>query len=373
MGSLASPLGTQEPPPPPPEMVPFSGYLIKAPARFRPGSKWRRRFFRLVNTQLFYLVREDSDRPKGIIDLRGCSIKAFRLKAGTPSAKRSKTPYQVRIHTRRLIYKLCAESEMDAREWCSAMVNNIECADVPPPPPPPQGGLRRVSMIDTNVGVTGQTEEEAARAARTYYAVLGVEPSSKFSIIRKEYYKLAKNFHPDKNPDADPKAFAEINKAFQTLKDPSLRREYDLCERIKTALRRGVLADVHGDDGTVMQVALVIDADHKNFFYQDASFGTVMREGYQKVEVRFIQEVAAGLDGFDEELEQVRCPEGKEGRMLTLLGAKLINGKKWGAVHIELDTDEARDEMLDGLRVLRCLHSVLFQQKLDKNLEDGKR
>lgn len=60
------------------------------------------------------------------------------------------------------------------------------------------------------------------------YEILGVDPKAKPSTLRNAYRKLAREFHPDINPD--PKAherMAEINAAFETLNDPFRRQQYD--------------------------------------------------------------------------------------------------------------------------------------------------
>jgi curved DNA-binding protein CbpA len=65
---------------------------------------------------------------------------------------------------------------------------------------------------------------------RDYYADLGIEPSSSPEEISRAYRQLARQYHPDVNPnndDAD-KHFKEINEAYQVLSDPEKRAEYDL-------------------------------------------------------------------------------------------------------------------------------------------------
>ena len=67
--------------------------------------------------------------------------------------------------------------------------------------------------------------------ARTsdYYKVLGVEKKASQDEIKKAYRKLARRYHPDRNPD-DPKAeerFKEISEAYDVLGDPDKRKKYD--------------------------------------------------------------------------------------------------------------------------------------------------
>lgn len=63
---------------------------------------------------------------------------------------------------------------------------------------------------------------------KDYYAVLGVTPETPEQEMKRAFRKLARQYHPDvsKLPDAE-KRFKEINEAWEVLKDPAKRAEYD--------------------------------------------------------------------------------------------------------------------------------------------------
>ena len=62
-----------------------------------------------------------------------------------------------------------------------------------------------------------------------YYKTLGVDRNSSIDEIKKAYYKQLKKYHPDvyKGDDAQEKT-AYLNKIYSTLKNNSLRQQYDL-------------------------------------------------------------------------------------------------------------------------------------------------
>ena len=62
-----------------------------------------------------------------------------------------------------------------------------------------------------------------------YYKILGVGKNASDEEIKKAYRKLARQYHPDRNP-GDKKAeerFKEISQAHDVLGDPDKRKEYD--------------------------------------------------------------------------------------------------------------------------------------------------
>jgi molecular chaperone DnaJ len=64
---------------------------------------------------------------------------------------------------------------------------------------------------------------------KDFYKVLGVAKDVSDAELKKVYRKLARQYHPDSNPN-DPKAearFKEISEAFSVLSDAEQRKEYD--------------------------------------------------------------------------------------------------------------------------------------------------
>jgi molecular chaperone DnaJ len=69
--------------------------------------------------------------------------------------------------------------------------------------------------------------------AKDFYRILGVSEKAGAEEIKKAYRRLAKQYHPDANPNnpAAAERFKEISEAHTVLSDPEKRKQYDLMRR----------------------------------------------------------------------------------------------------------------------------------------------
>jgi molecular chaperone DnaJ len=66
-------------------------------------------------------------------------------------------------------------------------------------------------------------------AVRDLYEILGVGRDASGEDIKKAYRRLAREYHPDVNPDpAAEERFKEVSAAYEILSDPQKRQQYDL-------------------------------------------------------------------------------------------------------------------------------------------------
>src|SRR3954447_16463939 len=65
--------------------------------------------------------------------------------------------------------------------------------------------------------------------AKDYYGILGVSRDASDDDIKRAYRKLARQYHPDVNPDPEAhEKFKDINAAYEVLSDDKKRQIVDL-------------------------------------------------------------------------------------------------------------------------------------------------
>ncbi len=65
---------------------------------------------------------------------------------------------------------------------------------------------------------------------KDYYKILGVERDASQEDIKRAFRRLAREHHPDTHRGSEEK-FKEINEAYEVLRDPEKRKQYDLLGR----------------------------------------------------------------------------------------------------------------------------------------------
>jgi curved DNA-binding protein len=73
------------------------------------------------------------------------------------------------------------------------------------------------------------------QAAVNYYDLFQINPRAELETIERIYRLLAARYHPDNQNTGDPERFRVLSEAYQVLRDPSQRKEYDRQFEIQPA------------------------------------------------------------------------------------------------------------------------------------------
>ncbi|GBG28931.1 DnaJ family protein [Hondaea fermentalgiana] len=390
---------SQKPQPKERSMLSLQGYMYKSPPESKRFSRWRNRLFVLAGPILSYIKSGHTSR---MILLKGAKAELVELRASKLSKK---GPYEIRVQCEnaKRVYRLRQRSRAKALEWFVAILNNIRVADEQQDATVLER-KRRERAAARNRSSGWQHELEPSRVGEdialvpeqgedinAHYKALDLEPTSSGAVIKKRYRELAREYHPDKNKaGTDVTRFTVIANAFETLSDKESRKSYDLCERIKSLLRKGIVLTMHEANEVPYQVVMFADAEFRNLYWQDPYDGSVLAEGYNYVELRFVEAVLAGshlkyqrkvefLDNLLTRVDPFVCPPGKDDYCLSLVGARL--GCTLGlkepnmtyCINLQCSSKQAREDLVDGLRTLRCRFSERFKQQLEKIDEENLR
>ncbi|GBG28420.1 DnaJ family protein [Hondaea fermentalgiana] len=376
--------------------------------------KWKKRYFRLTNKMLICFKDQYSQTPKQILSLEKIEVETDLNKIGKTPTKFAMLVYE--MGRSKDGFRICASDYRTILSWFHMIVHNALCSQnqlSPQPPRDPRPVDPAASRKKSEESERPKMPEQPPPKAEdfypqyvlpaTHYDIIGVQPTAERKEIRKQFYKLAACYHPDKNPDADPAEFAMLSQAYTVLYDEQLRAKYDLGERICEVLRRGFDCVMYTptkyiikDDVKIpseiasRRITLFTDGELTNFFYQPATkdeFLPLKPELANSFESRFIEYIIYGRNHrvirqtflnpiVRERREAASLPEDADEDAIAEFEAKVLRevdryvvfkGKKLQSeVYLELDSPEVCKDLIDGLRIIRCEKSVLFAQRLEK-------
>ena len=91
---------------------------------------------------------------------------------------------------------------------------------------------------------------------KTHYEILGVSSDETIPNIKKQYYRLAKRYHPDKHSGDKQKSeqFKQLSEAYSTLSNPKKRYIYDLKISINATREWTNFLDIQFSDEEILWI-----------------------------------------------------------------------------------------------------------------------
>lgn len=156
-----------------------------------------------------------------------------------------------------------------------------------------------------------------------YYNILGVNHQSSEKEIKKAYYKLSFEYHPDRNKEVDPQKFKSITEAYDVLMDSNLRNEYD---------RKSKFGKDYNELEELFKVNIDFDFEKENNKYEDFKKNAILN---------IIHVVDKDFDGTVEYERWVMCKScGGTGKDLK---SKFVIKDEFGNVKGIFDSDDGCD------------------------------
>jgi curved DNA-binding protein CbpA len=89
-----------------------------------------------------------------------------------------------------------------------------------------------------------------------YYEILEISPNANLETIERIFRHLARRYHPDNANTGDASRFSEVVEAYNTLKDPVKRAQYDLQHKDHSASRFQLAEEVSSALGIERDVVI---------------------------------------------------------------------------------------------------------------------
>jgi curved DNA-binding protein len=194
---------------------------------------------------------------------------------------------------------------------------------------------------------------------KDYYQVLGVSKNADEKEIKKAYRKLARQFHPDVNPNdktAEAK-FKEINEAYEVLGDAEKRRKYDeLGQSFQRWQQTGGQAG--GFDWNQWAAS------------NQAAGGPVSRTGSFRVEYQDVDDLFGSGSGFSDFFQQIFGQAGTSGA-----GRRAGAGRQAAAAGRDLEEEltVTLEEAFQGAQRLLEVDGRRLEVKIPAGVKTGSR